>query len=56
MGHVIFALDTQVFIKISNVYRNLKDQMKHDLFICEALSYMHVTLETTFVGVAINYH
>ena len=28
MGHVIFALDTQVFIKISNVYRNLKGQMK----------------------------
>jgi len=30
MGHVIFTLDTQVFIKISNVYRNLKDQMKLD--------------------------
>ena len=56
MGHVIFALDTQVFIKISNVYRNLNDQMKLDLCICEALSYMHVTIETTFVGVAINYH
>ena len=56
MGHVIFALDTQVFIKISNVYRNLKDQMKLDLCICEALSYTHVTIETTFVGMAINYH
>ena len=53
MGHVIFALDTQVFIKISNVYRNLKDQMKLDLCICEALSYMPVTIETTFVGVTI---
>ena len=52
MGHVIFALDTQVFIKISNVYRNLK----LDLCIGEALSYMHVTIETAFVGVAINYH
>ena len=51
-----FALDTQVFIKISNVYRNLKDQMKLNLCICEALSYMHVTIETAFVGVAINYH
>ena len=33
MGHVIFALDTQVFIKISNVYRNLKGPMKLDLCI-----------------------
>ena len=56
MGHVIFALDTQVFIKISNVYRNLNDQMKLDLCICEALSYTHVTIETAFVGMAINYH
>ena len=56
MGHVIFALDTQVFIQISNVYRNLKDQTKLDLCICEALSYSHITIETTFVGVAINYH
>ena len=58
MGYVIFALDTQdlVFIKISNVYRNLKDQMKLDLCVCEALSYTNVTIETTFVGVAINYH
>ena len=47
---------TQVFIKISIVYRNLKDQMKLDLCICEALSYMRVTIETAFVGVAINYH
>ena len=30
--------------------------MKLDLCICEALSYMHVTMETTFVGMAINYH
>ena len=56
MGHVIFALDTQVFIKISNVYRNLKGLMKVDLCIGEALSYTHVTIETAFVGVAINYH
>ena len=56
MGHVIFALDTQVFIKISNVFTNLKDQMKLNLCISEALSYTHVTIETTFVGMAINYH
>ena len=56
MGHVIFALDTQVFLKISNVYRNLKGEMKLDLCIGEALSYMHVAIETTFVGMAINYH
>ena len=55
MRHVIFALNTQVFIKISNVYGNLKDQMKLDLCICEVLSYKHITMETTFVGVAINY-
>ena len=30
--------------------------MKLDLCIGEALSYMHVTIETAFVGVAINYH
>ena len=53
MGHVIFALDTQVFVEISNVYTNLKDQMKLDLCICEALSCTNVT---AFVGVAINYH
>ena len=47
MGHVIFALDTQVFIKISNVYGNPKDQMKLNLCIYEALSYMHITMETT---------
>ena len=45
-----------VFIKISNVYRNVKGQMKLDLCIGEALSYTHITIETTFVGVAINYH
>ena len=55
MEQNIFALHTQVFIKISNVHRNLKDQMKLDLCMCEALSYMHVTIETAFVGVAINY-
>ena len=56
MGHVLFALDTQVFIKISIVYRNLKDQMKLDLCLRETLSYTHVTIETAFVCVAINYH
>ena len=34
MGH-IFSLDTQVFIKITVVYQNLKDQMKLDLCVCE---------------------
>ena len=48
-----FVLDTQVFIKISNVYRNLNGKMKLDLCICEALSYTHVTTETAFVGMAI---
>ena len=56
LPHIIFALDTQVLIKISNVYINLKGHMKLDLCIGEALSYMHVTIETAFVGVAINYH
>ena len=56
MGHVIFALDTQVFIKISNVYGNPKDQMKLNLNICETPSYMHATMATAFVGVAINKH
>ena len=56
MVHVIFALDTQVFIKISNVYGNLKHQLKRDLYIYEALCYTHSTIETAFVGVAINYH
>ena len=50
MGH---ALDTQVFSKINSVYGNLKDQLKLDLCICETLSYVHGTMETTFVGVAI---
>ena len=54
MGHVIFTLDTQAFIKINNVYGNLKDQMKLDLCICEALSYTQGTMETAFVGMAIN--
>ena len=48
MGHVIFA---QVFIKINNVYGNPKDQMKLGLCICETLSYMHITMETIFVGI-----
>ena len=30
--------------------------MKLDLCICEALSYMHSTMEIAFVGVAITYH
>ena len=34
MGNVNFALDKQVYIKIGNVYRNLKDQLKLDLYIC----------------------
>ena len=38
------------------MYRNLKDQMKLDFCICEALSYKHITMETAFVGMAINYH
>ena len=33
MGHLAFALDTQVFIKINNIYGNLKDQMNLDLCI-----------------------
>ena len=40
---------------INSVYGNLQDQMKLDLYICEALSYMHSTIETAFVGMAINY-
>ena len=55
MGHVIFALDTQVFIKLNNVYGNPKHQMKPCLCIHETLSYSHITMETIFVGVAINY-
>ena len=42
MGH---ALDTQGISKINSVYGN-KDQMKLDLCIYEALSYMHGTMET----------
>ena len=41
------------FLHFNNVYGNPKDQMKLDLCICEALSYMHITMETTFVGMAI---
>ena len=44
------------YTSINNVYINLKDQMKLDTCICEALSYLHGTMETVFVGVAINYH
>ena len=36
MGHIIFALGTQVFIKLNNGYVNLKDEMKFDLCVCEA--------------------
>ena len=46
MGHVIFTLDTQGISKINGVYGNLKDQMKFDLCICEALSYTYGTNET----------
>ena len=57
MGHIIFALGTQVFIKISNnVYGNLEDQMKLDLCISETQSYTHGTMETALVGEAINYY
>ena len=50
MGHVIFALDMQVFMKISNVYGNLKKKkMKPALCICEALSYMHGTMELSCI-------
>jgi len=38
MGHVIFT----GISKINSVYGNLKDQMKLDFCICEALSYMSV--------------
>ena len=40
MGHVIFALDTVQFTKINDVYGNLKDRIKLDLCLCDALSYM----------------
>ena len=49
LGHVTFA----------RIYKNecvWKYQMKLELCICEALSYMHATLETAFVGMAINYY
>ena len=42
--------------KINSECGNLKDQMKLDLCIYEALSYMYSAMETVFVGVAINYH
>ena len=56
MRHVIFTLDTHVFIKISSVYVNLKDQIKLDLCIYEALSYTHGTMETVLAGMTINQH
>ena len=38
---------------MNNVYGNPKDQMMNlDLCLCGTLSYMHVTMETAFVGVA----
>ena len=51
----MFALDTQAFI-ITIVYGNLKDEMKLDMCICEALNFLHGTMETAFLGMAINYH
>jgi len=48
MGHGLFALDNQ----INNVYGNLRDKMKFDLCIYEALNYTNITMETTFVGMA----
>ena len=51
-----FTLGTQVFQKSMCVCGNLKDQMRLDLCIYEALSFMYITMETVFVGVAINYH
>ena len=47
-GTLIFVLDTHIFIKINNMYGNLKDQnlMKLDLCIREALSYTHGTIAT----------
>ena len=56
MAHAIFALDTLVFIKISNMYGNVKEQMKLDWCICEALNYAHIPMETTCVGTAVYYH
>ena len=37
------------------MYENLKDQMKLNLYRCEALSYVNITMETAFVGMAANY-
>ena len=45
----------QLFIKISDVHENLKDQMKLNLYRCEALSYVNITMETAFVGMVANY-
>ena len=37
------------FIKISNAYRNLKDQMKLDLCICEALICTHLSADVNYI-------
>ena len=39
-------------MKVSNVYENLKYQMKCDLCMSEALSYTYGTMETSFVSMA----
>ena len=51
MGHVIFT----GISKINSVYGNLKDRMKLELCIYEGLSYTYGTMETVYVGMAINY-
>ena len=50
--NLIFAIDAQVFIYIY-IYIYMKCK-KIDLCTCEAISYMHGTTKTAFVGVAIN--
>ena len=50
--NLIFAIDAQVFIYIY-IYIYMKCK-KIDLCTCEAISYMHGTMKTAFVGVAIN--
>ena len=59
MGHVDFALDTQLFIKINSVYEKLKEHMKLDLCIYEALSYMSVPWQPylwTWLSITANIH
>ena len=41
--------------QINSVYGNPNDQVKLDLCIHEAVSYTYGTMETVYVGVAINY-